>query len=55
MIIHDFTTATIDDYSAITEALCDREIGMLINNAGMHYDHPMQFSEVKSHLIRHLA
>lgn len=50
-LIHDFTTATFDDYSAISDTLRDKEVGILVNNAGVHYDHPMQFSEVPSDKI----
>ncbi|XP_039255108.1 inactive hydroxysteroid dehydrogenase-like protein 1 [Styela clava] len=45
-IIHDFCTASADQYAGITDILKDKEIGILINNAGVHYDHPMYFTEV---------
>lgn len=46
VIILDFTKATPEHYTALTKEICHLEIGILINNAGLHYDHPMQFVKV---------
>lgn len=46
VIVHDFCNASPDTYTSLASLLQDRDVGILVNNAGVHYDHPMYFSEV---------
>lgn len=49
-VILDFTNASAETYAIVADNLQGKEIGILINNAGLHYDYPMQFNEVFSSL-----
>ena len=47
-IVHDFQSTSIDEnaMAVITEIIDSLEVGILINNVGIHYDYPMEFVEV---------
>lgn len=46
VIIHDFNATKLENYSQIAKELAHLDVGILINNAGMHYDYPMEFAKV---------
>lgn len=47
----DFSNFGADDHKLISQTLEGLEIGILVNNVGMHYSYPQPFNEVRSVLI----
>lgn len=44
--VHNFNDTSPEAYAEIEAVVKDIEIGILINNVGIHYDHPMHLTEV---------
>jgi len=45
-IVHDFQSTTEESMEVINEIIDTLEVGILINNVGIHYEYPMEFVEV---------
>ena len=52
VITVDFSSADI--YDVLTSELADLEIGVLVNNVGMSYEHPLFFHEVLTDVVESL-
>lgn len=42
----DFSTATQADYRKLSAAVAELQVGVLVNNVGINYDHPMYYEDV---------
>ena len=51
VVVADFGKATATTWSSIREALAPLDVGILVNNVGLSYDHAEYFENVDSQLI----
>ena len=51
VVVADFGKATAATWSSIKEALAPLDVGILVNNVGLSYDHAEYFENVDSQLI----
>ena len=51
----DFSKATSSTWEALKEALAPLDVGILINNVGLSYDHAEYYDQIEESLIDDLV
>ena len=55
LLVADFSKADQETYSQLSSSLSDLDIGVLVNNVGLSYDHAEYFDQIDDQLIEYLV